>query len=56
MNGGTPPLTYSMFGFVTAAIGQPERPLPDPEFPPGKMIVLDSECQIDSLCAGKGQN
>lgn len=28
-NGGTPPLTFSMFNHVVKAIGDPDRPLPD---------------------------
>ena len=31
-NNGCPPLTYSLFNQVAAAVGDPERPLGDPDF------------------------
>ncbi|XP_041452601.1 cryptochrome-1-like [Lytechinus variegatus] len=39
-NGGTPPITYSMFMECVTEIGHPPRPMPDPIFTKVKMNVL----------------
>lgn len=31
-NGGSPPLTFSLFNLVTSTIGPPPRPVEDPDF------------------------
>lgn len=31
-NGGSPPLTFSLFDLVTSTIGPPPRPVEDPDF------------------------
>jgi hypothetical protein len=33
LNGGSPPITFSMFNHVVSSIGLPQRPLPDVDLP-----------------------
>jgi len=43
-NGGSPPLTFSMFNHVTSALGKPERPLEDVDLSSTKLVKgLDKE-------------
>ena len=40
-NGGSPPLTYMLFNQVTKAMGDPPRPVDDPDFTGVNMVVSD---------------
>ncbi len=58
MNGGTPPLTFSMFNHVVQAIGDPDRPLDDVDLSNVKLVpeegFLSKETITDmKLCQGQ---
>lgn len=54
MNGGSPPVTFSMFGHVTQAIGEPDRPIDEPDFSKVAMADLDA-ADTKYLLKGEGR-
>ncbi|KAK3090268.1 hypothetical protein FSP39_010528 [Pinctada imbricata] len=45
VNGGSPPLTFALFNLVTTTIGDPPRPVDDPDFSKVRIPLVDNHAE-----------